>query len=236
MSAQTARVTVPLRRVRLTWWRPANVAFAIAIVVLAGLWAVTFRPQSLGGPAGYVLVRGVSMEPMYHTGDLVLVRAESSYRVGDVVAYRVPDDDIGAGMILIHRIIGGSASEGFVLQGDNNTTPDEWHPRGGDVVGKAWIVLPRAGGALAWLRDPLVLASLAAGLGAAMVLGPRKKPSDPSKKSSDDSHVPHADNRPQDDASVGVWVLPKEKGDRAPTPLWAPDPTSGTRTCDDADI
>lgn len=132
----------------------------------------TLRPQALGGPAGYVLVRGVSMEPGYHTADLVIVRPQPAYEVGDIVAYRVPEGDVGAGVMVIHRIVGGSASEGFVMQGDNNASPDDWRPRPGDVVGSAWFSLPGAGALLQWLHSPLVLASMAAGIAAAVIAAP----------------------------------------------------------------
>lgn len=175
MSTQTAHVGITGRSARASRRRLVNIAFIVAVVALAAVWAVTLRPQALGGPASYVLVRGQSMEPTYHSGDLVLVRAAPSYEVGDIVAFRVPDDDLGAGIILIHRIIGGSASEGYQLKGDNNDSPDAWLPRDTDVVGKAWIEVPRLGSLLALVRDPLMLASLAAGIAAAMVLRPSSK-------------------------------------------------------------
>ena len=47
-----------------------------------------FAPPALGGSTTYVFTDGVSMEPRFHTGDLVLVRSQSSYHVGEIVAYR----------------------------------------------------------------------------------------------------------------------------------------------------
>ena len=101
-------------------------------------WAMFLRPQSLGGPAGYVLVSGKSMEPLYHTGDMILVGAARELReVGDIIAYRVPKGDAMAGAQVIHRIIGGNATHGFIVQGDNSTAPDVWRPKPGDIVGSA---------------------------------------------------------------------------------------------------
>ena len=147
----------------------------LGVVLVAGAaaaWALTLRPQSLGGPSGYVMVRGVSMNPTYRTGDLVVTRSQGSYGRGDIVAYRVPKGDVGEGIVVIHRIIGGSARDGYLVQGDNNEAPDGWLPKNADVMGKAWFALPRGGLVLAWLHAPVPLASMAAGIVIAMVLVP----------------------------------------------------------------
>jgi signal peptidase I len=140
-----------------------NKAGSIALVVLTCLFWVHFlRPESLGGRAGYVLVSGQSMEPRYHTGDLVLVHRHASYRVGQVIAYRVPKGDAMAGAQVIHRIIGGDAKRGFVVEGDNRTQPDVWRPTAADVVGAKTLRIPNAIVVLQYLRSPIFLALLAA--------------------------------------------------------------------------
>ena len=149
-----------------------KLAWYVVPLVVGVAWACTFRPQSLGGPAGYVMVRGISMLPTYHTNDLVITRPRSSYRKGDIVAYRVPKGEVGAGIVVIHRIIGGSGDTGYLLQGDNNPAPDDWRPKAGDIVGKAWVLGPQAGKLLLVLHSPLVLGSLAAGIAVAIVLVP----------------------------------------------------------------
>ncbi|MBA3688164.1 MAG: signal peptidase I [Chloroflexi bacterium] len=138
--------------------RVVSLAFAAAVIVV---WAFTLRPQALGGPAMFVAVRGSSMLPTYEHGDLVVVQSAAAYRVGEVVAYRVPAGHIGAGKIVIHRVIGGGATEGFTLQGDHNTAPDPWHPKRADMVGLARWRLPNAGRLIALVRQPVILAGLA---------------------------------------------------------------------------
>ena len=118
---------------------------AIVLCLVLGGWALVLRPQSLGGPVVYVIVRGSSMFPTYESGDLVIVAAAATYQPGDVVAYRVPAGDIGEGHLVIHRIAGGDASSGFILEGDNNDAPDPWMPRGSDIVGSARLTLPAIG-------------------------------------------------------------------------------------------
>jgi signal peptidase len=148
---------------------------SLAVVLAVAAWMLLCWPRGLGGRTGYVMVSGISMKPTYQSGDLVLTRARSEYRVGDIVAYHVPAGQIGAGVLVIHRITGGTARDGYILQGDNNPRPDDWHPKPGDIVGRASVHLPYAGKLLALLRDPLPLASLAAGTVLAVLLVPAER-------------------------------------------------------------
>jgi len=157
-----------------------NAAARIAIVVLVCLfWAQYLRPQSLGGNAAFVLVSGQSMEPRYHTGDLVLVERRPLYHPGDVIAYRVPKGDAMAGAQVIHRIIGGDAKHGFVVRGDNRTAPDVWRPTAKDIVGAKALRLPKAIVVLQYLRSPIFLGILAAAFAFVHVLtrdAPKRRP------------------------------------------------------------
>jgi signal peptidase I len=153
----------------LRWSRRVLIATA-----LVG-WFLVLRPQLLGGPAAYVMVVGTSMQPALQPGDLVVALNAGTYGPGDVVAYRVPDGDPAAGRNVIHRIIGGSALEGYILQGDNTDGSDLWRPRGGDLLGRQWLVLPRVGSLLMILQSPAALAAFAAAL-AVILLPIWKKP------------------------------------------------------------
>ncbi len=150
-----------------------------ALLLAAGLlaWFVLLRPAALGGPASYLWVTGVSMQPTLESGDFVVTQKQDHYTVGDVLAYRVPKGEPGAGAIVIHRLIGGSPADGFVMKGDNKQLPDEWHPRQDDVVGKLSVAVPGAGKYLQLLRNPTVFAPAAAGVVVFLILlgGPRDK-------------------------------------------------------------
>jgi len=140
---------------------------AKAIALLAGqlafvavlLWFCL--PQSVGGRAGWVLVSGTSMLPHLHTGDLVLVEHQSDYHVGEVIAYRVPKGQVGAGHVVIHRIIGGNGRTGWRMKGDNRTAPDLWNPTNHDVIGAKQLRIPDAWSVLRFLHAPLFLGLLA---------------------------------------------------------------------------
>lgn len=134
------------------------------LLVATAAFLVMFWPQSLGGKVSYVRVDGDSMYPTLHMGDLAVVRRQSSYRIGDPVAYRIPKGEFGAGALVIHRLIGGNGVTGFVTKGDNKTLPDEWHPRTDDVLGRVRYDVPGAGQRLATLTKPIYLGALVGGL------------------------------------------------------------------------
>jgi signal peptidase I len=119
-------------------------------------------PQAVGGRAGWVLVSGTSMLPHYHTGDLVLVERRSKYHLGEVIAYRIPQATVGAGHVVIHRIVGGSGKTGWKMQGDNRTAPDLWYPKKRDIIGAEELRIPHAWFVLRILHMPILLGLFAA--------------------------------------------------------------------------
>ena len=74
--------------------------------------AMLLVPVSLGvlllacavatGRVGYVTTNGVSMNPVYYQGDLVVVARADSYKIGQIVAYRLPAKHL----VVLHRITG----------------------------------------------------------------------------------------------------------------------------------
>jgi signal peptidase I len=164
---------------RVVLKRAYETASILLLIGACVFWAMFLRPQSLGGPAGYVLVSGESMQPLYYTGDLILVQRQQSYEIGDVIAYHVPKGDPMAGAQVIHRIIGGDATRGFVVQGDNRTAPDVWRPKQRDIVGAASVRIPHALVVLQFLRSPLLLGLLAASFVFVHLLSGGKKEQDP---------------------------------------------------------
>jgi hypothetical protein len=116
----------------------------------------------------------VSMNPVYYEGDLVIIARASSYSVGDIAAYDLPDKSD----VALHRIIDGDSSA-FVLQGDNNSSIDPYQPAGDDLVGRAVLHIPQGGVWLRTLTSPPVLGLLAFALltagGAATTRKQRKR-------------------------------------------------------------
>jgi signal peptidase I len=131
---------------------------ALLLTLLGAIW-ITCGPIQFGGQAAYVIVNGISMEPSFHRGDLVILRQADDYQVGDVVTYRHPR--IGP---IIHRIV-ALDGERYIFKGDNNSWIDGYHPTKAECIGKLWLHLPAAGNFIEQLRIPHNMAILAAILG-----------------------------------------------------------------------
>ena len=156
MRSSVAIPSLGTARARLPHAKPIALLTAQVAFVAALLWFCL--PQSVGGRAGWVLVSGTSMLPHLHTGDLVLVEHHSSYHVGEVVAYRIPQATVGAGHVVIHRIVGGNGRTGWRMKGDNRTAPDLWYPTNHDVIGAKLLRIPNAWFVLRIFHMPVLLA------------------------------------------------------------------------------
>ena len=129
---------------------------ALGLIVLGSLWFY-FAPVPLGGSSTYVVTHGISMEPRFHTGDLAIVRSQSSYHVGEIVAY----ENKMLHTVVLHRIIGRSGGR-YIFKGDNNNFVDFEHPAASQLVGALWLHVPGAGATLKSIRSPLLVGVLVA--------------------------------------------------------------------------
>jgi len=143
-----------------------SLSSAMWLVFALAAW-ITFAPVPVGGNAAYVIVNGISMEPNFHFGDLVIVSPSSHYNVGDVVVYK--NQGLG-GKNVFHRIIEFNLDH-YILKGDNNSWIDAYQPTGEEVLGKLWIHIPRAGRFMGKVRTPLGMALSAGGLGLFLAIG-----------------------------------------------------------------
>jgi signal peptidase I len=139
-------------------------ASALGLIVLGCLWFYV-APIPLGGSTSYVVTHGVSMEPLFHTGDLAIVRSKPSYRVGEIVAYR----NKMLHTIVLHRIIGREGRR-YIFKGDNNNFVDPEHPRASQLIGGLWIHIAGGGTRLESFASP-ARAGLAITLGVLLLTG-----------------------------------------------------------------
>jgi signal peptidase I len=125
---------------------------AVIVAALVPAWFFLAPPQ-LGGSTSYVVITGNSMEPLLHSDDLVLVRDDAYYEVGDVAAYQSAELD----RLVLHRIV--EREEGsFVFQGDNNDFLDPERPGDEEVQGALWVTVPNAGVAIRFMQGPIGIA------------------------------------------------------------------------------
>ena len=105
------------------------------------------------------------MEPLFHQGDLVVIRHSDQVNVGDIFSYRYPK--LGQ---VIHRVV-GKEGEHYIFKGDNNDWLDGYKPVAGDLVGKAIFHFNGAGKWVLWLRNPFRFAGMTAILAGLVVFG-----------------------------------------------------------------
>src|SRR5664279_1575608 len=134
--------------------REILVSVALWAALAVGAWLLW--PSSLGGSTTFILVSGHSMEPLYHSGDLLMARTGSP-KVGDIVVYH----PTGYGNAqVVHQIVGGDGVTGWDIKGINNSWHDPWNPTNDQVVGIVHVHLPRLGIATDILLSPILWASL----------------------------------------------------------------------------
>jgi hypothetical protein len=144
--------------------------FAVTVFLgLTAVWVVFFRPQTLGGPVAYVEVNTTQMAPTIPKGDLVAVEKQSTYKIGDLILYRLPAAHPGTGLTIISRIAWGNGVTGFIIKSDNVSAPDAFRPRSADIVGKVWFHFKRS------LLLPLIAAFAVAFVSLVIAAWPAKR-------------------------------------------------------------
>jgi signal peptidase I len=138
-------------------------------LLAAGLLAAVLiwvAPPQLGGSTTYSSTVGTSMEPMFHKGDLALVRPASSYAVGDIVLYQSPI----LHRPVLHRIL--VIQDGlYYLKGDHNDFVDPGYVTRDELLGKLWAHLPKVGVGLSFIGKPAHAGALAGLAVLALLLG-----------------------------------------------------------------
>lgn len=118
------------------------------------------------------------MAPRFHAGDLAVVRRAGSYEVGQVVLYESPVFH----RPVLHRILAIRGGHYF-FRGDNNDFVDAGYATRGDLLGRLWFRVPRAGRVLTWMGKASHAALVAGGATVLLLLvggraasrGPRRR-------------------------------------------------------------
>ena len=145
--------------------RALQITGSITLVALAVMGWLFFAPGPLGGDVSYVVTTGTSMQPRLNAGDLVILREQPRYDVGDVAGYHSET----LGRVVLHRIT-RVEPDGFVFKGDNNDFFDSDRPDASEILGAEWLAIPGVGHALTWVGEP-VNAAVVVALLAILMLG-----------------------------------------------------------------
>ncbi len=139
------------------------VAVIIFSAVNVSYFALRFY---LASEVPFVVVNGLSMQPTYYTGDLILVKGvenKSTIQVNDVIVYY----QSSLNELVIHRVVTvihvGNQVQ-FKTQGDNpltNPLPDPWIVRESDLDGVVLYRIPYVGSVFEFMTSPAVRASTA---------------------------------------------------------------------------
>lgn len=124
-------------------WRFAGYALLIAFLALLSVFGIA-------GVTGVVSLRVVltgSMMPTINPGDLIITVNDNLVEPhrGDVVVYTGRTFEGKAVAPFAHRIIGGDAETGWIVQGDANPLPDVQHPLAADIESVVVGVIPVIG-------------------------------------------------------------------------------------------
>ncbi len=88
------------------------------------------------------------MAPALRSGDIVLAVRDDDVPVGGIITAR---NVSGVAGTTTHRVVEVTA-DGYITQGDANSTPDPQPVPAEAVVGEARVVVPLIGWPTAWLR------------------------------------------------------------------------------------
>lgn len=160
------------------WLTRSIVSVLLFVVVALVCW-----PSSLGGPFTFATVVGESMEPIYHTGDMVVaVRQYNGYEVGQAIVYSVNEDGIQGRVV--HRITEKLPNGNYLTRGDNKPFNDPWEVRPEWILGDVKYMIPDALTAIRIMRTPIFLGTMF-GLFIMILLWPRNKPKDESESATE---------------------------------------------------
>lgn len=148
-----------------------RIATALYYILFAAFVAVVLLLVGTLVPfAGYqarVVATG-SMAPTMPIGSAVFIRAQGSYKPGDIITFQ----RAGENMPTTHRIISDSAEGGVVYyatRGDANSGNDQRSVAQNEVLGRVFLSVPYLGFVIDFLRKPLGFVALV-GLPAALVI------------------------------------------------------------------
>lgn len=129
-----------------------NTITTIIVILMIALIALLWGSKLIGYEA--LIVQSGSMEPNYHVGSLVYVKAvePETLKVGDVITF-----ELGGGVYGTHRIVEVVRENGtlsFVTKGDANEVEDQNPVLAEDIMGQVKFTIPELGFLVNYIQQP----------------------------------------------------------------------------------
>lgn len=156
-------------------WLSVRHVISVVLLVLATVLIWWLWPARLGGPTTIVIVEGHSMEPTYHSGDLIIARRQHHYDTSDVIVFRATIPGRTQPALVIHRLLQVGSDGRITTQGDNRTNPDSFQLTTDDIVGRAELDVPN-GGTILWFLSRWWILAAVTGLVVTLTLWPSRTP------------------------------------------------------------
>lgn len=100
----------------------------LIITVLISCFVIVINKDKI--PVRYLVIKSGSMQPILNIGDIIIIKKQNDYEIGDIITYNFNDE-----YFVTHRII-EKIDKDFITKGDNNTCEDEEHVKLENIEGK----------------------------------------------------------------------------------------------------
>jgi signal peptidase len=129
-------------------WKYTRTTFYVAIITASVV--IIISSLNIFGFQMFIVKSG-SMEPKIHTGSVVIDNTANSYKLKNVITFKVPNSKD----TVTHRIVQISTKNSvtsYHVKGDANPTPDPDPVLKSNVVGKVLFSIPELGYLIAFIR------------------------------------------------------------------------------------
>lgn len=108
----------------------------VIIIILISSFIIVINKDKI--TIKYLVIKSGSMYPTFDVGDIIIIKKENRYEVGDIITYNYYDK-----YLITHRIIDLDDDNNFITKGDNNNSEDEECVTIDNIVGKTIFIINR---------------------------------------------------------------------------------------------
>ena len=112
--------------------------FMIVCIVIVFLATIFLNRNTITEaiPFKILVVKSGSMYPSINIGDIVIIKKQDNYKIGDIISYKEEN------YLITHRIVGMKNND-FITKGDFNNSIDEIEVNKKNVKGKVIFIIDK---------------------------------------------------------------------------------------------